>query len=110
MYLDCYHLDWYDSRKNKFAVICYDTKEKAIEMMAFDRFVNMTITNHFNFLNIPSYVCEEAIYEGDSKGYQIRILGMEDPLAIFRSKKDALLFAKEFIRLVDEEIATTLTC
>lgn len=110
LYLDCYHLDWYDSRKNKFVVICYDMKEKAIEMMAFDRFVNMTIMSHFNFLNIPSYVCEEAIYEGDSKGHQIRILGMEDPLAIFRSKKDAILFAKEFIRLVDEQIATTLTC
>ena len=35
---------------------------------------------------------------------------MEDPLAIFRSKKDALLFAKEFIKLVDEQIATNLTC
>lgn len=110
LYLDCYHLDWYDSRKNKFVVICYDTKEKAIEMMAFDRFVNMTIMSHFNFLNIPSYVCEETTYEGDSKGHQIRILGMETPLAIFRSKKDAILFAKEFIRLVDEQIATTLTC
>ena len=42
------------------------------------------------------------------KDTKIRILGMEDPLAIFRSKKDALLFAKEFIRLVDEQIATHL--
>lgn len=110
LYLDCYHLETYDNRKGKAVVMCYDTKVKAIEMMAFDRFVKMTIMSHFNFLNIPSYVCEEAIYEGDSKGHQIRILGMEDPLAIFRSKKDALLFAKEFIRLVDEQIATTLTC
>ena len=110
LYLDCYHLEWFDKRKAKAVVVCYDTKKRAIEMMAFDRFVNMTIMRHFNFLNIPSYVCEETTYEGDSKGYQIRILGMETPLAIFMSKKDAILFAKEFIRLVDEQIATTLTC
>lgn len=110
LYLDCYHLEYYDKRKSKSVVTCYDTKERAIDMMAFDRFVKMTIMNHFNFLSTPSLVCEEAIYEGDSKGHQIRILGMEDPLAIFRSKKDAILFAKEFIRLVDEQIATTLTC
>lgn len=110
LYLDCYHLETYDNRKGKAVVMCYDTKVRAIEMMAFDRFVKMTIMSHFNFLSTPSLVCDETIYQGSSKGYHVRILGMEDPLAIFRSKKDAILFAKEFIRLVDDQIANLLTC
>lgn len=110
LYLDCYHLETYDKRKDKAVVMCYDTKVKAIEMMAFDRFVKMAIMSHFNFLSTPSLVCDETIYQGTSKGYHVRILGMEDPIAIFRSKKDAILFAKEFIRLVDEQIDTTLVC
>ena len=110
LYLDCYHLEYFYERVGKSWTYGFNTKGGVVEQMAFDSFIRMTAMNNFNFLNIPSYVCEETTYEGDSKGYQIRILGMEVPLAIFRSKKDAILFAKEFIRLVDEQIATTLTC
>ena len=110
LYLDCYHLEYFDNRKAKAVVTCFDTKERAIDMMAFDRFVNMTIMNNSNFLSIPSLFCEETIYQGTSKGHHVRILGMDDPIAIFRSKKDAVMFAKKFIKLVEDQIATTLTC
>ena len=108
--LDCYHLEYFYERVAKSWTYGFNTEEGAVKQMAFDSFVRITTMNNFNFLNIPSYVCEETIYEGDSKGYQIRILGMEAPLAIFMSKKDAILFAKEFIRLVDDQIANLLTC
>lgn len=108
--LDCYHLEYFYERVAKSWTYGFNTEEGAVKQMAFDSFVRITTMNNFNFLNIPSYVCEETIYEGDSKGHQIRILGMEAPLAIFMSKKDAILFAKEFIRLVDDQIANLLTC
>lgn len=110
LYLDCYHLEYFYERVAKSWAYGFNAKDKAVVQMAFDSFVRMTTMNNFNFLSTPSLTCEETTYERSSKGYCIRILGMETPLAIFMSKKDALLFAKEFIRLVDDQIANLLTC
>nr|DAU32913.1 MAG TPA: hypothetical protein [Bacteriophage sp.] len=110
LYLDCYHLEDYSNEDAKSIVVGFNTRKEAVEMMARHRFIGMTIRNKTNFLSAPSLVCDETIYQGTSKGYCIRILGMEIPLAIFREKEDAVLFAKKFIKLVEDQIATTLTC
>lgn len=109
-YLDCYHLEDYSNEDAKSIVVGFNTRKEAVEMMARHRFIGMTIRNKTNFLSAPSLVCDETIYQGTSKGYHVRILGMEDPIAIFRAKEDAVLFAKKFIKLVEDQIATTLTC
>ena len=110
LYLDCYHLEDYSNEDAKSIVVGFNTRKEAVEMMARHRFIGMTIRNKTNFLSKPSLVCDETIYQGTSKGYHVRILGMEAPIAIFRSKDDAVLFAKKFIKLVEDQIATTLTC
>jgi hypothetical protein len=110
LYLDCYHLEDYSNEDAKSIVVGFNTRKEAVEMMARHRFIGMTIRNKTNFLSAPSLVCDETIYQGTSKGYHVHILGMEAPLAIFRSKEDAVMFAKKFIKLVEDQIATTLTC
>lgn len=110
LYLDCYHLEDYSNEDAKSIVVGFNTRKEAVEMMARHRFIGMTIRNKTNFLSKPSLVCDETIYKGTSKGYHVRILGMEAPIAIFRSKDDAVLFAKKFIKLVEDQISTTLTC
>ena len=110
LYLDCYHVEYFYERVAKSWTYGFNAKSEAVGQMAFDSFVRMTTMNNFNFLSTPSFTCEETTYERSSKGYCIRILGMEAPLAIFISKEDAVMFAKRFIKLVEDQIATTLTC
>lgn len=110
LYLDCYHLEYFYERVAKSWTYGFNTEGGVVKQMAFDSFIRMTAMSNFGFLSTPTLTCEETTYERSSKGYCIRILGMETPLAIFMSKKDAILFAKEFIRLVDDQIANLLTC